>query len=413
MFGITLAVVILSGLGIWIRPSPAASSLSLLRFLKQLFQLIVMTCFVVAPVLWVCTAGQWVRVRRLLVVGFLFQVGYSLMQGIHFFQPLPVFPTLESWFTSNPAILAGSEELFLKDGFVGLPRLRGTACEPLYLGNYLLLVIPCLFLPGGRKVPTALLVFSGLGLLLWTWARGAYLAGLFAAVVGVVLWRRAGFPFRTWIWLRWGLVSLVLVGALVSLCFGLQSLLLPWQRLLQSFNTEDWSNLTRVYSMQAAWRVFLSSPILGVGWGQFAFHFPEAADPLGLQSQFAWPVVNNFPLKILCETGLVGFLVFLVWVATLASRVWDAVAAHSVRGSRLGPEGRLKVVVSATAVAGVWSQLLTFSQYNLPHIWFALGLLVAALQVVTVEKGPQGCSENPVGGTGSLAVPPPKGGGYG
>jgi hypothetical protein len=30
-------------------------------------------------------------------------------------------------------------------------------------------------------------------------------------------------------------------------------------------------------------------------------------------------------------------------------------------------------------VAGVWSQLLTFSQYNLPHIWVSLGLLLAAL----------------------------------
>ena len=49
---------------------------------------------------------------------------------------------MERVFTSNPAILAGSEELYLDGHFRGVPRLRGTACEPLYLGNYLLLVLP-------------------------------------------------------------------------------------------------------------------------------------------------------------------------------------------------------------------------------------------------------------------------------
>ena len=31
------------------------------------------------------------------------------------------------------------------------------------------------------------------------------------------------------------------------------------------------------------------------------------------------------------------------------------------------------------ATCAVWLQLLTFSQYNLPHIWVAPGLLLAAL----------------------------------
>ena len=36
-------------------------------------------------------------------------------------------------------------------------------------------------------------------------------------------------------------------------------------------------------------------------------------------------------------------------------------------------------VLTAVACAGVWLQLLVFSQYNLPHIWVAPGLVLAAL----------------------------------
>jgi hypothetical protein len=93
---------------------------------------------------------------------------------------------------------------------------------------------------------------------------------------------------------------------LVALIAGGDAWLYPVRRLVQSLDRGDWSNLTRLYSMQAAWRAFLLSPVVGVGWGQFAFHFPLLVDPLGLQSQFTWPVVNNVPLLVLCETG-VGF----------------------------------------------------------------------------------------------------------
>ena len=169
-----------------------------------------------------------------------------------------------------------------------------------------------------------------------------------------------------------GVAAAVLVlGALV----GWDRLLYPWQRLVQTFSRHDWSNLTRLYSMQAGWRAFLLSPIVGIGWGQFAFHFPLLVDPLGLQSQFAWPVVNNFPLAILCETGVTGFLVFTLCLGGLAGRIWR----QAGRPVSVAPGPDRDVMIPATVAAvGVLAQLLTFSQWNLPHIWLALGLLLAA-----------------------------------
>ncbi len=375
-----VGAVLLSGLGLALRPAAVPAGSQWIRFLKQVVQLVVMVCFAIAPLLWVQTTDRWQLTRRLFVLALAGQILYSAVQAVHFFHPLSWFGLAENWFTSNPAILSGSSELFLGDSFVGIPRLRGTVCEPLYLGNFLLLALPCLFLPGSRRRWSAALFVAGTVLLVLTWARGTYLAAVLAIMAWVVLGRRGGCVpgWRRWLWPA--AAATVLVCGVLVIAWGPDSLLLPLKRMGQSFNREDWSNLTRVYSMQAAWRAFLLSPLLGVGWGQFAFHFPHLVDPLGLQSQFSWPVVNNFPLQVLCETGLLGGIVFLAGVIWLARRVWEAVSAETALGKRLGRDGRLRVILTATAVVGVWSQLLTFSQYNLPHIWIALGLLLAALR---------------------------------
>jgi O-antigen ligase len=176
-------------------------------------------------------------------------------------------------------------------------------------------------------------------------------------------------------------VVLAAAVPLVGLATGWEGLLFPYRRLAQTFSGQDWSNLTRLYSMQAAWRAFLLSPVFGIGWGQFGWHFPALVDPMGLQSQFTWPVVNNFPLLVLCETGLVGILVWVAWCVGLFRAVcfrWSDLVSRLAITGIFGLQGRILIATTISA-AGVWLQLLTFSQYNLPHVWVSLGLLMAIL----------------------------------
>lgn len=358
------AALALSSLGLVVAPGAVAAGEALLRYLKQIIQLVIMAAFLIWPALWVRGPARWRIVARVVVVAALLQAGYGLLQFIHWYWYLPFYPTLDAVFTSNPSILAGSEQLHIGDGFRDLPRLRGTLCEPLYLGNFILLALPLVTLTGWhrhwRYGATVVLVV----LVALTWSRGAWLAG--AAAVGLALtlnpsWRRME---------RRHLLAAAALAAgglgLLALALGTERLGLPLERLTQSLSRRDWSNLTRFYSMQAAWRAFLSSPVVGVGWGQYVWHFPVLVDPAGLQSQFTWPVVNNFPLKILAETGLLGFGVFAAVVGRLVRAVARLRQVPTVR-------------VAAVACCGVWLQLLFFSQYNLPHIWVAPGLLLAAL----------------------------------
>jgi len=380
---VALAAVIVSALGLSLAPSGVEAKTVGLRWVKQVVQLAVMLAFVVCPAVWTRGPGRWRFTLRWLTAGLIFQLGYGLLQAVEYFHPVGLLAWLEIFFTSNPAILSGSAELYVGDGFLPIPRLRGTMCEPLFLGNYLIFLWPWLMCSGllRRRWVSWLAVGMGL-LLLGTWARGAWLAALGqAALWGLWHWRARGGSAaglslkRTVLPVLGGLGLLIL---LVGVFGGGDKLLLPWERLLQAFSRHDWSTLPRLYSMQAAWRAFLLSPLVGVGWGQFAFHFPLLVDPMGLQSQFSWPVVNNMPLKILCEMGGVGFGVFLGFSLWLGRRTLQA-----LQGVRVPSP----VLAGALSLVGVWIQLLTFSQYNLAHIWLALGLLVAALCDKTVREG--------------------------
>ena len=366
--------LVVSLAGLWIAPAGEPLGVVLLRFLKQFVQLDIMLAFVLVPIYFMSRGRTLSQMAGPLVLGAVFQAVYSLFQGVHFYEPLAAMTGLEKIFTSNPAILAGSEQLYLGNVLRDMPRLRGTACEPLYLGNYLLLAVPLVWLTQWGRWQRNLAGGVLLAVLILTWSRGAWLAGAGAGLLFLLI---AG---RTRISLPWrGLLRAALVGVglgllvfVVGVLAGRSEVWLPWQRLQQSFSTVDWSNLTRLYSMQAAWRAFLLSPITGIGWGQFGFHFPMLVDPMGLQSMFSWPVVNNFPLAILCETGVLGFGAFLWAAFRLNRQVWQSLTS--------GPADKAwELLILAVAVGGVWLQLLTFSQYNLPHIWLGVGLLLGTL----------------------------------
>lgn len=369
-----LLAMFLSLAGLWLAPGAEPLGGALARWSRQVVQWLIMLAFVWGVVMHARSPGQWRILLDALFLGVLLQIVYSLVQAVDFWQPMALFRRAEILFTSNPSILASSERLYVNNVLQEFPRLRGTVSEPLYLGNYLVATWPFILMwrrPIWVRGGLALLMAI---LLMLTFSRGAWL-GLASQVVALGVW---------WLWryLKQGgtllqvrvLLPLLILGLVLVIADALTGGFVH-QRVLASFNGQDWSNLTRLYSMQAAWRAFLLSPVVGVGWGQFAFHFPLLVDPMGLQSQFSWPVVNNFPLQILCETGLVGLLVFLGLVYQWLRSALGKAPLYPQGSGRMD----LPLKLAGLAVLGTGVQLLTFSQYNLPHIWLVLGLLLAPL----------------------------------
>lgn len=355
-------------------------------WLKSLKQIVLLAFFVAIALLPVALRGRgwelgraWGRIETLWSLGLGFTVLLALLQGLHFQAPTPIAERVLDLFDTNPSIAAGSEELYLGHRFVGIARLRGPFPEPLHLGSYLLASLPVALAGAWGRRGFARgwrLAVAGIGgmCLLLTFSRGAYLgAGAMAVAVGVAVARgRLPRPSgRSWALGAGFTVGLALLAAWGA---GLTPLALPGllvDRLAQSLAGHDMSNLTRFYAWEAATRLFLAHPLGGVGWGGFGFHYYGVAAEGGSAAHFGWPMTNSLPLLVAAELGLVGL--------GLAGRVlWPAL--RGLRGpDPAGPSPRADVLrfALATASLGVLVHGLTFSQWNLPHLWVLIGLSAA------------------------------------
>ena len=339
---------------------------------KGLKQFVLLTFFAsaAAAFAWCATRVELRRLERAASVGLAIAGVVALVQAVTFHLSVPGGAGLERLVSSNPSIASGSGELYLGDRFVGIPRVRGPFPEPLHFGSYLLAAVPVTFAGAwaargaGRawRVGVGLL---GLLCLLMTFSRGAWFGAVAVGFVLAVGMGRGVLPRPSR-----RLVVGTVAGALVLATIGwpvltgqavweLPGLLV--QRVQQSFAGHDMSNLTRFWSWRVAWDLFADHPVGGVGFGGFGFWYFERAGAIGSGAHFGWPVVNNLPLQLLAETGAA---VFLLWAACLVP------ALRPLWQRRAGAAAFLL----AACVVGTVVHLLTFSQWDLPHLWILFGL---------------------------------------
>ncbi|HEX9900971.1 MAG TPA: O-antigen ligase family protein, partial [Candidatus Methylomirabilis sp.] len=283
---------------------------------------------------------------------------------------------VERWATSNPSIAAGSDQLYLGHRFVGIPRVRGPACEPLYFGSYLLAIAPVTAAAAwGSRGWSRLWRWITVGLaalaLVLTFSRGVY--GAAVVVLLLLVWGlwRGRLPRPRLRVAGAGVVAMavaVLVAA--SVFTGTEPWALPRllaDRVAQSFVGHDMSNLTRLYSWSVAVDLARQAPWSGVGWGGYGFHFFELAGPEATGAHFGWPVPNNLPLQIMAETGIPGLL---LWGFAL----WPAVRSLVRRDPQVSAAEDAGRFLLAALVVGMGVQAMTHSQLQLPHLWLVTGI---------------------------------------
>ncbi len=352
---------------------------------KQAWMLLFFVAVAVAPV-WIAAAcadrRRWIRnFEAALSWGLVLAVAAALIQLLEF-RWGAAFPRLDDWFSSNPSIASGSEELYLGHQFVGIARARGSFPEPLHLGSFLVAVLPvtacaAYFRSGWERRWRLITVALGMGVLVLTFSRGAYLGMGAAAVGAIVEMVRGELPRPSGKVTAIGSVAILAAGIWgLSAVMGVAPLRVPTlvvDRLLQSLADHDMSNLTRFYAWEAAWKLFLHHPLAGVGWGSFGFHYYQVAPPGGAGAHFGWPMANSLPLLVVCETGLVG-------TGLAARAMWPALRALGGGSRRRGRscEERAMCTVLALSLCGVLVHALTFSQWNLPHLWILIGFSAAA-----------------------------------
>jgi putative inorganic carbon (HCO3(-)) transporter len=219
----------------------------------------------------------------------------------------------------------------------GSLRAFGHFDQPNPFAGYLTTMFPAavlMLLTAANPLPfrlyalaATLLIGGGIGL---SQSRGAWLGGLIAFAVLVVLWSRT----------TRRLVVPGLLAATFGVCLAVTGLLPPavLDRVAQTIEyfgifdvrtvqatTENWAVVERMAHWQAGWLMFMDHPWLGVGAGNYAQAYPFYFVP-------GWPEAlghaHNYYLNILAELGVVGGGILVLMLGIAFHRL-AGVLAHS------------------------------------------------------------------------------------
>jgi O-antigen ligase len=222
--------------------------------------------------------------------------------------------------------------------------------------------------PGRRRA----LVVAMIGVIsvstLFTLSRGA-LVGLGVAVLWLaVTERRLVKPL-----LAGALVAAVILGGVYHVKQNRIETGLRAKQKVASANVSS-----RLEAFSAAARLSVEHPLLGVGPGNFQYHFLEATDsPPGAQRLV---VVHDAYLDIAAELGPLAMVLFLAYLGVV---FWQLSGARRLG---LGPPG-MATALRISLVVGTFAALTLSEQYFAPF-WLIGGLAAALWQEQYLSERP-------------------------
>lgn len=254
-------------------------------------------------------------------------------------------------------------------------RVVSTFENPNMLGEYLILLLPIVAAVffGDRRLstkPASFLAFAaGCLCLVYTWARGAWLGFLFAAVLFVLMWSRRS-------------VGLLVAGACAL------PLAVPYlpENIVARFTSigdlTDTSTNYRVYIWRGSARMAADYALTGVGVGEQAFNriYPFYSFA-GIEKA---PHSHNLFLQIFIELGVFGFILFITMLICFLQS-----------GFSLAKRGEDKTVrlVGCGAMCGVLAALLqgmtdyVWYNYRVFFIfWIVFGIASAARRIDAASR---------------------------
>ena len=336
---------------------------------------------------------------RWLLAGFMLDIVWSGVQALAFYTPL-----LQKVMVTHWQLAFSMREL------VKTNRVSGLAYEPSWLAGQIATVyLPWLFAAVLTKtrftrfkwLEALLLGVSGL-LLLATFSRGGLVTALGAAALTFLLvggetmragwhWFQSGFKrfertARNWLFaisFRFGIILLILAIIIGAFLFlgqkGYFARLWNTQaENLTDFIIENSAGSRAAYNW-AGMGVYDEHPWLGVGLGASGFYMydnlpdwalttvPEIARQLSPSNRL-YPNPKNMYVRILAESGLLGFSLFLAFLFGLLG---DAL-------SFLRKPGLLRFLGIAGLCSWLAISLYNFTQdsFATPNLWVNLGILV-------------------------------------
>ncbi len=387
------------------------------NLLSNLITLGIGFCFFILTSLWISTEAKLIRFIRIVNLSGTLALLYALIQAM-FIIVLKIKPSFLVQFQN---LISSSHTLF-----VG--RINGLAFEPSWLAHQLnMLFIPIWLGLSIKKVSCYkfrllnlsienLLLVAALIVLFLTKSRIGWLAFLSS---GAYLFLRFMDEVRNRITTRiagsrrsskagrslkilfnigfWFLLILVLQGVFI-LAGWVLSRIDP--RMVQLFDVQAIQNLgvlgwasrlvfaERIVYWIAGFQVFLLHPIFGVGLGNSGYYLSQTMNSFGFQlteilriflSGNLLPNSKNLWVRILAETGIMGFSIFIGWLWS----IWKTTRANENNPSSLA---QAMGWMGQVAIIGLIFEGFSIDTFALPYYWITLGLVVATYRIFSMKS---------------------------
>ncbi len=378
--------------GAWLDPLPLRGQEYLERALRAWVTFGLGLAFFLASI-WMNQDEESLRFSlRWLMVGLVANLLWSAVQMVAFYTPLISIPTIREWQFSF------SMRAPLKSG-----RVSGLTMEPSWLGAQMFsLYLPWFFAalferfsPTGRRKWDFLLGVCSLIVLLASYSRSGILITVVTFFLATFLVAREALA-KGWHWFWYGfragkvalgmrLLLLVWFGAALT-GSGFFLARHPYFAALWNVRAKNLSDyLVKIYagpraayalSALAAWE---RSPILGVGVGAAGFYMypalpewvltfvPEISRHLTPQS-ILFPNPKNLYVRLLAESGLLGFFLFLIF--------WFHLLADALSLAQRSAFGRAVMRAAIFFLIAIALYHLTQDSLAQPNLWILPGMVV-------------------------------------
>ena len=362
------------------------------RAIRAWATLIIGLAFFVAAV-WMNRSEDELRFTvKWMLAGFVIDILWSGVQGATFYLHILPKPLVTLW-----------QRVFSMRELIRTNRISGMAYEPAWLaGEIATIYLPWLFaslltrvrMTRFKWLELVLLVFAAL-LLLATFSRG----GLATVAITIVLtllfiggeyiraawhWFVSGFRDAKGVILRVVMITAVVVTALGALWFLNRKNYISRLWNTQAASVQDFliqnSAGARVAYIWGTLGAYRDHPWTGVGLGASGFYIyqnlpdwvmtflPEIASQLSPTSTL-YPNPKNLYVRLLAETGLVGFFLFAAFQLFILG---DMIAVLKQRV----PIWRYLGIAALFSWLGIIFYNMTQDSFATPNIWLNLGIFV-------------------------------------
>ena len=257
------------------------------------------------------------------------------------------------------------------------PRSYGTLGNPVFLGGYVVLVLPLtvgLAATSDRRwwsyAAAATMLF---GALIASQTRAAWIAAAAAAVLLLVLLPKSRAVYR-----RLTVLAIALIAVTVIMTLAQPQIAGPFSlrgRLGSTFDAKDASLQLRVYLWRATIPLILRRPVLGWGFSAFLGRFPVGTPEYVRWFGYhitAFDSPHNELLQIAFSTGLLGLAAYLsIWLV-VGALLWRMLRTA---GTLRRPAA---ILIASLAAYFLWLQL-AWNHVGPANVFWVLIGLVAAL----------------------------------